>query len=104
MTKTGLIEHGFPVDDDGRPYSRSNRRKRVRRHYVGLRFHELRHTNISLMIVNGVDFRTAIERAGHSKVSTTMDIYSHAFPENDRAVPDLIGKIMSQITRAPNGI
>lgn len=89
-----LNEHGFPVDDDGRPYSRSNRRKRVHRHYVGLRFHELRHTNISLMIANGVDFRTASERAGHSKVSTTMDIYSHAFPENDRAAADVIGKIL----------
>ncbi|MCH3947805.1 MAG: hypothetical protein LKE43_03160 [Olsenella sp.] len=76
----------------------------MRRHYVRLRFHEPRHTNVSLMIVNGVDFRTASERAEHSMVSTMMDIYSHAFPKNDRAVPDLIGKIMSQITSAPNGI
>lgn len=76
----------------------------MRRHYVRLRFHELRHTNISLMIANGVDFRTASERVCHSKVSTTMDIYSHALPKNDREVPDQIGKIMSHITRAPNGI
>ena len=89
-----LNERGFPVDDDDRPYSRSNRRPRVRRHYVGLRFHELRHTNISLMIANGVDFRAASERAGHSKVSTTMDIYSHAFPENDRAAATLIGSFL----------
>ena len=53
VTKTGLNEHGFPVDD-GRPYSRSNRRSQVRRHYVGLRFHELQNTNISLLIANCV--------------------------------------------------
>lgn len=90
-----LNEHGFPVDSDGKPYSRSNRRPSISRHYRGLRFHELRHTNISLMIANGIDFRTASERAGHSKVSTTMDIYSHAFPENDRAAAELIGSLLS---------
>lgn len=91
VTKTGLNEHGFPVDD-GRPYSRSNRRSQVRRHYVGLRFHELQNTNISLIIANCVDFRTASERVCRSKVSTTMDIYSHTLPKNDSEVPDLIGK------------
>lgn len=90
-----LNEHGFPVDSDGRPYSRSNRRPKISRHYRGLKFHELRHTNISLMIANGIDFRTASERAGHAKVSTTMDIYSHAFPENDRAAAKLIGSLLS---------
>lgn len=90
-----LNEHGFPVDENGKPYSRCNKRKRISRHYQGLRFHELRHTNISLMIANGIDFRTASERAGHSKVSTTMDIYSHAFPENDRKAADIIGSLFA---------
>lgn len=71
VKKTKLNEHGFPIDD-GRPYSRSNRRKRVRRHYPGLRFHELQRTSISLMIANCVDFRTASERASYSKVSATI--------------------------------
>ena len=65
-----LNERGFPVDDDGRPYSRSNRKPRVKRHYKGLRFHELRHTNISLMIAGGTDVRTASKRAGHARTST----------------------------------
>lgn len=71
VKKTKLNEHGFPIDD-GRPYSRSNRRKRVRRHYPGLLFHELQRTSISLMIANCVDFRTASERASYSKVSATI--------------------------------
>ena len=94
VKKTKLNEHGFPIDD-GRPYSRSNRRKRVRRHYPGLRFHELQRTSISLMIANCVDFRTASERASYSKVSTTMDIHSDAFSENDRTFADVVGKFLN---------
>ena len=71
VKKTELNEHGFPVDD-GRPCSRSNRRRRVCRHYVRLRFHELKRTNISLMIANCVDFHTSSERASYSKVSATI--------------------------------
>lgn len=89
-----LNEHGFPIDDDGRPYSRSNKKPRIKRHYKGLRYHELRHTNISLMIANGVDVRTASKRAGHAKTSTTLDIYSHAFAANDRAAANIIGDIL----------
>lgn len=91
-----LNERGFPIDDDGRPYSRSNRKPRVKRHYRGLRFHELRHTNISLMIAGGVDVRTASKRAGHARTSTTLDIYSHAFPENDRGAARSIGTALYQ--------
>ena len=39
--------------------------------------HSLRHTNITLQITGGVPLITASGRAGHSKTSTTLDIYSH---------------------------
>lgn len=94
VKKTELNEHGFPVDD-GRPCSRSNRRRRVCRHYVRLRFHELKRTNISLMIANCVEFRIASKQAGHSKVSTTMDIHSDAFSENDKTFADVVGKFLN---------
>lgn len=93
--KTMLNERSIPVDDDGRPCSRSNRRRRVCRHYVGLRFHELQRTSISLLIANCVDFRIASKQAGHSKVSTTMDIHSDAFPENDRTSANVVGKFLN---------
>lgn len=70
--KTMLNEHSIPVDDDGRPCPRSNRRRRVCRHYVRLRFHELKRTNTSLMIANCVDFHTSSEHASYSKVSATI--------------------------------
>ena len=39
--------------------------------------HSLRHTNITLQLVAGVDMKTVSARAGHSKASTTSDFYSH---------------------------
>lgn len=88
-------EHGFPVDDEGRPYSRSNKNPRPKLHYKGLKFHELRHTNISLLIGNGMDIKIVQQRAGHKKASTTIDIYAHAMPENDRRAADLIGDLLA---------
>ena len=43
--------------------------------------HKFRHTMASLMIANHVNIVTVSERLGHSKVSTTADINSHATKE-----------------------
>jgi len=44
-------------------------------------FHELRHTCSSLLLAQGVHPRAVMEILGHSQMSTTTDIYSHASPE-----------------------
>ena len=49
-----------------------------------LNVHSLRHTNASLMIANGADVATVAALLGHSQVSTTLDIYTHAFDKNKR--------------------
>lgn len=49
-----------------------------------LNVHSLRHTNASLMIANGADVATVAGLLGHSQVSTTLDIYTHAFDKNKR--------------------
>lgn len=46
-------------------------------------FHGLRHTNASLLIGEGVDVVTVSKRLGHSKTSTTTDIYAHSLKKTD---------------------
>jgi integrase len=45
-----------------------------------LRFHDLRHAHATHMLANGVHPKIASERLGHSKVSITLDLYSHVIP------------------------
>jgi integrase len=40
-------------------------------------FHGLRHTHITGLLQAGVHPKIACERAGHSSVALTMDLYSH---------------------------
>lgn len=45
-----------------------------------IRFHDLRHTAISLMIANGLDLKTVQDIAGHKDIKTTMG-YAHLLGE-----------------------
>lgn len=49
-----------------------------------LNVHSLRHTNASMLIAQGMDIRTMAGLLGHSQLSTTLSIYSHAFDKNKR--------------------
>lgn len=50
-----------------------------------LNVHSLRHTNASLLIANGTDVATVSSLLGHAQVSTTLDIYTHAFDKNKKS-------------------
>ena len=43
----------------------------------GVRFHDLRHTFASLMLLRGAPAKVITEALGHSSVAFTMDVYSH---------------------------
>lgn len=62
--------------------------------YEGLKFHELRHTQATLLISNGADIKTVQNRLGHSTAALTMDIYAHAIEQNDREAADEIGELL----------
>ena len=48
-----------------------------------LTVHELRHTHISTLLNNGMPITAVSKRAGHKKVSTTLDIYAHVIEKID---------------------
>jgi integrase len=48
------------------------------------RFHDLRHSCATFLIVMGVHPRVVMEILGHSQISTTMNIYAHVLPRVQR--------------------
>lgn len=66
-----------------------------------LRFHELRHTQATQLLANGVDVKTVQERLGHASASITLDWYAHALPENDQRAADLVGELFATAPEKP---
>lgn len=46
-----------------------------------IRFHDLRHTNATLLLKKGIPAKIVSERLGHSSISITLDTYSHVLVE-----------------------
>ena len=61
--------------------------------FEGLRFHELRHTQATQLLANGVDLKTVQDRMGHANGAITLNWYAHAVPENDEKAAQLVGEI-----------
>ena len=56
--------------------------------------HKFRHTQASLLISEGVDILTVSKRLGHAKVSTTLDIYSHALAKSDEKASETLDSLI----------
>ena len=54
-----------------------------------IRFHDLRHTNATIMYKSGIKTKVMQERLGHSNIATTLDIYTHLFKEDQQEAADL---------------
>lgn len=60
----------------------------------GARVHDLRHAHATMLLEAGVSPRTVADRLGHSRVSTTMDIYGHLLPGADAAAAQTFRDVM----------
>jgi integrase len=49
-----------------------------------VRFHDLRHSCATLLLVQGVSPRVVMDVLGHSEIALTMNAYSHVVPELQR--------------------
>ncbi len=63
-----------------------------------IRFHDLRHTSISLLLDIGTPVNTVQSRAGHSKASVTTDIYGHAMAHSQDLAAERIEEIVTPLT------
>jgi integrase len=62
-----------------------------------IRFHDLRHTAATLMLMNGIPLMVVSRRLGHSKPSTTLDIYGHFLPGMQSEAADLMDELVTPI-------
>ena len=71
-------ENGKPLD----PTVLTHNFKRIAKQsgIENVRFHDLRHTFASLMLLKGAAPKVISEALGHSSVAFTMDVYSHIIP------------------------
>ena len=60
-----------------------------------IRFHDLGHTSISILLDNGTPLNTVQSRAGHSKASVTTAIYGHAMARSRQQAARMIEEIVT---------
>jgi integrase len=59
-----------------------------RKHFEGVRPHDMRHTAVSLWIAAGATPKQVATWAGHTSVSVVLDRYGHLFPGHEAPVLD----------------
>jgi len=67
--------------------------------HIGLhrvRFHDLRHSCATLLLVQGISPRVVMEVLGHSEIALTMNAYSHVVPELQREAAQRMQTILER--------
>jgi len=64
-----------------------------------IRFHDLRHTHASLLIVAGVPIKVVSERLGHSHPAFTMHTYQHLLPGMSAAAAEQFAALVTSPSR-----
>jgi len=59
-----------------------------------VRFHDLRHSCISLLLARGVPIKVVSEMAGHADVSITLSVYGHVLPDMQSSAADGIDEAL----------
>jgi integrase len=63
--------------------------------FPGLKFHELRHTQATQLLANGVDVKTVQTRMGHASPSITLAWYAHAIPGKDHEAAAMLDDLFA---------
>lgn len=84
---------GGPMTPSGlrRSYEPLLKRAGLRR----MRFHDLRHTSATLLLGRGVHPKVVSEMLGHTRISTTLDLYSHVSMTMQQQAADAFDAILA---------
>ncbi len=55
-----------------------------------MRFHDLRHSHVALLIAQGAHPAVIASRLGHTSVKTVLDVYGHLYEGLDRNAADTL--------------
>lgn len=64
----------------------------------GIKFHDMRHTHATLLLMKEVPAKAVQERLGHSSIIVTLDTYSHVVPQLQRSVADKLDSIFNLVS------
>ena len=76
------------------------RRFLIRNKLKRITFHGLRHTSATILLASGIPLKNVAERFGHSRASTTANIYAHAIPRIDKDAANIFSNILSTGSRS----
>ena len=57
-----------------------------------IRIHDLRHSHASMLIELGFTAKEIAERLGHENIETTLNTYSHLYPDRQERLADRLEK------------
>ncbi len=58
-----------------------------------IRFHDLRHTCATLLLLRGVNAKVVSERLGHASITITLHTYAHVLPSMQQAAADELDEL-----------
>jgi integrase len=103
MQAKGFAKTWVFCDSRGGPIRKSNLRRKsfepllAKAELPHIRFHDLRHTAATLLLLQEVHPKVVQERLGHSRVGITLDIYSHVLPTMQRGAADKLDGLMDSV-------
>ena len=90
--------YGLKEDDRLFPYTKNYLAKEMRRGcqksgVKRIRIHDIRHSHASLLVEMGFSPLLIADRLGHEHVETTMEIYSHLYPNKQSEVANKLDEL-----------
>jgi integrase len=61
-----------------------------------IRFHDLRHTSATLLLLEGVPVKVVSEMLGHASISITLDLYAHVLPDMQRDAARMMQRLLTR--------
>ncbi|MGQ9021383.1 tyrosine-type recombinase/integrase [Bacillus sp. 7788] len=60
-----------------------------------IRFHDLRHTYATILLLNGAPVKAVSERLGHSNIKVTLQTYAYALHSTSQQIANQIDRILN---------